>query len=590
MALRRIVKEYTPNKSALDTLDEQTKVIQDLYDQVREFYDCLASPEFKSSLKGDKGDKGEQGERGLQGIPGAKGQDGLVGPQGPRGIQGEPGPRGSDGAPGVDGLPGERGPAGPVGPRGLTGPTGADGAKGEQGEKGDIGASFGLVDVQNTYADVVSESPRVNAGFYLVAGQNKENGDVYVYREKYDDFVFLNNIIYDLFFQLMQAPPGRNYLTLTKGEHCDEYGTIDISKEESIDTKGYLHTNFILNYLKGNGIKSTQWNEDLADSHRSTLVITFDNGTTATITVKNGKGITNVEKTGTNVLIDTYTITFSEGDPFTYNVANGKGIVKIEKTATNVLVDTYTITWNDNTTTTYQVTNGKGISNIQKTSTSGLTDTYTITYNDNTTTTYVVTNGKGIASISKTSTSGLVDTYTITYNDGEPTTFTVTNGRDGIDGRDGEDGVGIASITKTGTSGLVDTYTITFTNGNTTTFTVTNAPTPYEEAVAAGYDKSIETFYGIIEGNIWIGPGQNYADVYDNDDYKYENINVNNPLNIECIQDYIYVIYPADSEFMFNLTMSGFPIPMEPVDTTTIQDYYILKSVNQYDGNFNIVI
>ena len=112
----------------------------------------------------------------------------------------------------------------------------------------------------------------------------------------------------------------------------------------------------------------------------------------------------------------------------------------------------------------------------------------------------------------------------------------------------------------------------------------------YEEAVEAGYDKSIKTFYGIIEGNIWIGPGQNYADVYDNDDYKYENINVNNSLNIECIQDYIYVIYPADSEFMFNLTMSGFPVSMEPVDTTTIQDYYILKSVNQYDGNFNITI
>ena len=113
---------------------------------------------------------------------------------------------------------------------------------------------------------------------------------------------------------------------------------------------------------------------------------------------------------------------------------------------------------------------------------------------------------------------------------------------------------------------------------------------PYDEAVEAGYDKSIETFYGIINGNIWIGPGQNYSDVYDNDDYKYENINVNNPLNIECIQDYIYVIYPSDSEFMFNLTMSGFPVPMEPVDTTTIQDYYILKSVNQYDGNFNITI
>lgn len=547
--LRKIIKDYTPTTKALDTPQEQARAIQDMYDQMREFYRWLNSPEFATIVKGEKGDKGEPGLQGIQGFPGPKGDNGLVGPQGPRGLQGEPGDKGDKGDRGENGLNGERGPIGPIGPRGLTGPAGADGAKGEQGEKGDIGASFGLVDVQNTYADMVSESPRVNAGFYLVAGQNKENGDVYVYREKYDDFIFLNNIIYDLFFQLMQAPPGRNYLTLSKGDHCDEYGTIGISKEESIDVKGYLHTNFILDYLKGNGIKSTKWNEDLADSHTSNLVITFDNDLTATITVKNGKGITGISKTGTNVLVDTYTITFSEGNSFTYNV-----------------------------------TNGKGITNIQKTSTSGLTDTYTITYNDNSTTTYVVSNGRGIARIEKTGTVDLVDTYTITYNDNTTSTFTVTNGRIGADG------VGIVSITKTSTVGLVDTYTILLSNNSTYTFTVTNAPTPYQEAVATGYDKSIETFYGIIEGNIWIGPGQNYSDVYDNDDYKYEDINVNNPLNIECIQDYIYVIYPADSEFMFNLTMSGFPVPMEPVDTTTIQDYYILKSVNQYDGNFNITI
>ena len=591
--LKKVIKDYTPNWKALDTPSEQAKVIQDLYDQTREFYRWLNSSEFAIAFKGEKGDKGDTGLQGVQGIPGARGSDGLIGPQGPRGPQGKPGDKGDKGEQGERGLQGEKGSNGEPGPRGLTGPIGATGPRGEKGEKGDMGVAYMLRGVFDSYDEMIAEAERHDAKFYLVATQNEENGDVYVYREKYDDFVFLNNVIYDLFFQLLQGPPGRNYLRLIKGEHCDEYGTIAINKEEHMDSIGWMHTNFTLNYLKGNGIKSTQWNEDLADSHTSTLVITLDNGTTATITVKNGKGIANIEKTATNVLVDTYTITFSEGDPFTYNVTNGKGIVKIEKTATNVLVDTYTITWNDNTTTTYQVKNGKGISNIQKTSTSGLTDTYTVIYNDNSTTTYVVTNGKGIASISKTSTSGLVDTYTITYNDGEPTTFTVTNGRDGVDGADGHDGadgVGISSVTKTGTSGLVDTYTITFTNGNTTTFTVTNAPTPYQEAVAAGYDKSIETFYGIIEGDIWIGPGQNYADVYDNDDYKYEDINVNNPLNIECIQDYIYVIYPADSEFMFNLTMSGFPVPMEPVDTTTIQDYYILKSVNQYDGNFNIVI
>ena len=610
--LKKIIKDYTPTVKALDTPQEQARAIQDLYDQMREFFRWLNSPEFAASSKGEKGDKGEPGLQGIQGIPGAKGKDGLVGPQGPRGPQGEPGAKGDKGEQGERGLQGERGTDGEPGPRGLTGPTGATGPRGEKGEKGDMGAAYMLRGVFDSYDEMIAEAERHDARFYLVATQNEENGDVYVYRQKYDDFVFLNNVIYDLFFQLLQGPPGRNYLNLIKGEHCDEYGTIAIDKEEYMDSMGWMHTNFTLNYLKGNGIKSTKWNEDLADSHTSTLVITFDNGTTATIKVKNGKGIANVEKTGTNVLVDTYTITFSEGDPFSYNVTNGKGIVKIEKTSTNVLTDTYTITWNDNTTTTYNVTNGKGINRIEKTNVNVLIDTYTIYWNDNTTTTYTVTNGRGVTKIEKTSTNGLVDTYTITYNDNTTSTFTVTNGK-GISSiallstsaltdtyriifNDGThqdynvtNGRGIVSITKTGRVGLIDTYTILYNDTTTSTFEVKSC-TPYEEAVVAGYDKSIETFYGIIEGDIWIGPGQNYADVYDNDDYKYEDINVNNPLNIECIQDYIYVIYPADSEFMFNLTMGGFTIPMEPVDTTTLQDYYILKSVNQYDGNFNITI
>lgn len=477
MQIKKIIKDYTPNSKTLLTPNAQAKAIQDLYDQVREFFAYFNSSEFIKTVKGEKGDPGAEGVRGEKGLKGDKGEQGVVGPIGPRGPKGDTGADGIPGPKGDKGDIGPRGEIGPIGPRGPQGPDGAPGADGKPGEKGDIGASFGLVDVQNTYSDIVKDSPRVNAGFYLVASKNKENGDVYVYRKKYDDFIFLNNIMYDLFFQLMQAPPGKNFITLSKGEHCDEYGDITIDKEETIDNKGYLHTTFTLNYLKGNGV------------------------------------------------------------------------VKIEKTSTNLL-----------------------------------TDTYTITYDNGSTTTYIVQNGRGIAKIEKTGTVDLVDTYTITYNDNTTSTFTVTNGRIGADG------IGIKNITKTSTEGRVDTYTITLTNDQTYTFTVTNGKNPYDEAVENGYDKSIKTFYGIIEGNIWIGPGQNYSDVYDNDDYKYENINVNNPLNIECIQDYIYVIYPTDSEFMFNVTMSGFLVPMEPIDTTTIQDYYILKSVNQYDGNFNITI
>ena len=575
---RKIIRDYTPDYKALNTLDKQTKAIQDLYDQVSEFYRFLSEPAFRAEIKGERGPQGEQGERGHDGAKGDKGATGNPGPQGstgPRGAEGLPGLPGPTGPQGPAGIPG---PEGPRGPRGYTGLQGPQGLEGVPGEKGNMGEPWGLSGVFNTFDELQAEAVRADAKLYLVASMNDENGDLYVYRQKYNDFIFLNNVIYDLAFQIVQGPPGRNYLTFIKGEHCNEYGEVDVTQEEtSVDAKGYLHTNVILNYLKGNGIKSTQWNEDLADSHTSQLIITFDDDTTATITVKNGKGIAGIEKTATNVLVDTYTITYSDGSTKTYTVTNGKGINRIEKTSTDVLTDLYTIYWNDNTTTTYTVINGRGVTKIEKTSTNVLVDTYTITYNDNTTSTFTVTNGKGIQSIALLSTNVLVDTYRITFNDGSHQDYTVTNGR------------GIASITKTGRTGLADTYTITYNDNTTSTFEVKSC-TPYEEAVAAGYDKSIETFYGIIEGDIWIGPGQNYADVYENDDYKYEDININNPLNIECIQDYIYVIYPADSEFMFNLTMSGFPVPMEPVDTTTIQDYYILKSVNQYDGNFNITI
>lgn len=289
MQIKKIIKDYTPNSKTLLTPEAQAKTIQDLYDQVREFFIYFNSSEFIQIVKGEKGDPGAEGARGEKGLKGDKGEQGVVGPIGPRGPKGDTGADGIPGPKGDKGDIGPRGEIGPIGPRGPQGSDGAPGADGKPGEKGDIGASFGLIDVQNTYSDIVKNSPRVNAGFYLVASKNKENGDVYVYREKYDDFVFLNNIMYDLFFQLMQAPPGKNFLNLIKGANADKYGNITIDKEETIDSKGYLHTKFTLNFLKGNGIANSEWTENKEDDKWSTLVITYDNGETDTVRVKNGK-------------------------------------------------------------------------------------------------------------------------------------------------------------------------------------------------------------------------------------------------------------------------------------------------------------
>lgn len=429
MQIKKVIKDYTPNSKTLLTPNAQAKAIQDLYDQVREFFAYFNSAEFIKTVKGEKGDPGVEGARGEKGLKGDKGEQGVVGPIGPRGPKGD---TGANGIPGPKGDKGDTGARGEIGPRGPRGPQGLDGIPGHKGDKGDQGSTgvpFGILGVFNTYQELVTEAKREDAKFYLVASLNDQNGDLYVYRAKYDDFIFINNVIYDLAFQIISGPPGRNYLTFTKGEHIDEYGNIQIDKTETMDEYGYLHTNVVLNYLKGNGIKSTKWIEDLADSHISTLKITLDNGSVIDVKVKNGKGISGIEKTGTNILVDTYTITYSDGSIKTYTITNGKGIVKIEKTSTSDLTDTYTITYNDNSVTTYLVTNGKGIVKIDKTGTNVLVDTYTITYNSGNPTTFEVTNGRGITNVTKISTVGYVDTYRITFNDNTTFDFTVTNGR-----------------------------------------------------------------------------------------------------------------------------------------------------------------
>ena len=290
----------------------------------------------------------------------------------------------------------------------------------------------------------------------------------------------------------------------------------------------------------GNGVKSIvkTSTEGLVD----TYTITFTDGTTTTFTVTNGangeqgiQGIQGVkgEDGHTPVITIQNGYWYIDGvntnqSATGFSGATGNGISNIAKTSTEGLVDTYTITYTNGTTTTFTVTNGadgaQGVQGIQgEKGADGHTPVITIQngkwYIDG------VDSGKsaegikgdtgnGISSIAKTNTVGLIDIYTITYTNGETSTFTVTNGADGAQGQQGVQGIqgekgadghtpvitiqngrwyidgvdsgksaegvkgdtgnGISSIEKTKTEGLVDTYTITFTNGDKTTFTVTN--------------------------------------------------------------------------------------------------------------------
>lgn len=183
------------------------------------------------------------------------------------------------------------------------------------------------------------------------------------------------------------------------------------------------------------------------------ITITQSDGDITVFDVMNGadgKGITEIVKSATAGLVDTYTIKYTDGSTSTFTVTNGakgdigpqgpqgptgNGISSIAKTGTSGLVDTYTITMTNGSTATFQVTNGSNISTITKTGTSGLTDTYTVTLTNGQTTTFQVTNGRGVVSVTKTGTSGLTDTYTIAYNDGTTSTFAIVNGANGLSGK-----------------------------------------------------------------------------------------------------------------------------------------------------------
>ena len=63
--IKRTIKQYTPNYKVLDTPIEQAIAIQDLYDQVRIFYDYLNDPNFDISHTGKPGPPGPPGPPGM---------------------------------------------------------------------------------------------------------------------------------------------------------------------------------------------------------------------------------------------------------------------------------------------------------------------------------------------------------------------------------------------------------------------------------------------------------------------------------------------------------------------------------------------
>jgi len=193
--------------------------------------------------------------------------------------------------------------------------------------------------------------------------------------------------------------------------------------------------------------------------------------------------------------------------------ATGKGISNIVKTSTSGLVDTYTITYTDSSTGTITITNGaKGDTGATgpkgDTGATGATGPQGVKGDTGATGPQGVKGDTG--AIGATGPAGknfTIKGYYATlsslqsgvtspsagdvYGVGSAAPYEIyiydtskgwvdngvlqgAKGETGATGATGATGNGISSIVKTSTSGLVDTYTVTYTNSTTTTFTVTN--------------------------------------------------------------------------------------------------------------------
>lgn len=96
-------------------------------------------------------------------------------------------------------------------------------------------------------------------------------------------------------------------------------------------------TTFDFVVTDGNGITGATF-----DAQTNALTLTFDNGTSFTTpSLKGtkgdtGNGISRIEKTRTEGLVDTYTVTYTNGQTYTYTVTNGADGVSPEVTVTPI--------------------------------------------------------------------------------------------------------------------------------------------------------------------------------------------------------------------------------------------------------------
>lgn len=231
---------------------------------------------------------------------------------------------------------------------------------------------------------------------------------------------------------------------------------------------GQYLVNNLATYLHGHGgISDITYTAPVSPSLSGTMTIVMADTTQYTLSVTNGRGITNISwvDSGTPGDGQTHTGTISYNDGTSSTVTFKDGVrgnqgnqtyvwfkwsqdyptqdadmlnsaapyIGIYSGTASSAPSTYTsYTWYEYKGATGNT--GASIQSIAKTSTSGLVDTYTVTLTDGNTSNFTVTNARSIVSLTMQGNhaAGTFDQYTFTYNDGSTDTFAVYNGANGL--------------------------------------------------------------------------------------------------------------------------------------------------------------
>ena len=280
------------------------------------------------------------------------------------------------------------------------------------------------------------------------------------------------------------------------------------------------------------GISSISYTEPEPPSLDGTLTITMADDSSYSLSVTNGRGISNITWTtsGTagNGMTHTGTIEYNDGTTSTVEFQDGVQGPQGQQTyvwfkwaqdypsadsdmqsvvgpyigiyagISSTPPTSYTAyTWYEYKGDTGDA--GSSISSIDLTGSTGLVDTYTITLTDGNTSTFTVTNAKSIVSVTQISGShaaGTTDVYQILFNDGDTANFSVYNGANGLGS--------VSTVSGIQADGNGDVPQVISGNGAPTTATVGQTNQLY-------YDMNSSVLYycaGESGGTyVWLGAG-----------------------------------------------------------------------------------